>query len=121
MNQVKHRICCNRLERNTGLFFYRNALSFGNGHSIKDTPVQLCYPDVSTTLGFHPHSFNLFQGLNLDFEDEVVLDRPSLIIPTEYFFRESSVFKIYQQYQRKKSFVLHQLFAVVTISDNSGY
>ncbi|KAJ1615490.1 hypothetical protein OJ252_112 [Cryptosporidium canis] len=83
MNQVKHRICCNRLERNTSLLFYRNALSFGNGHSIKDTPVQLCYPDVSTTLGFHPHSLNLFQGLNLDFEDEAVLDRPSLIIPTE--------------------------------------
>lgn len=83
MSQVKHRIYCDNLERESPLFFYRNALSFENRLSEKSTPVQLCYPDLSMTLGFHPNSFNLFQELNLNIEDEGVFDRPSLIVPTE--------------------------------------
>lgn len=83
MSQVKHRIYCDRLEGEPPLLFYRNALSFEKRLSDKSIPVQLCYPDLSMTLGFHPNSFNLFQELNLNIEDESVFDRPSLIVPTE--------------------------------------
>ncbi|OII74126.1 uncharacterized protein cubi_02928 [Cryptosporidium ubiquitum] len=83
MNQVKHRIYCDLLDGELPLLFYRNALSLENRYTDKSTPVQLCYPDMSITLGFHPHSFNLYQQLNLDAEGEGIFERPSLIVSTE--------------------------------------
>ncbi|KAK9171514.1 hypothetical protein CmeUKMEL1_04100 [Cryptosporidium meleagridis] len=82
MNRVKHRICCDILERELPLLFYKNALSFESRPTEKSSPVQLCYPDLSITLGFHPHNFNIYQ-LNTEAEDEDVFDRPSIIISTE--------------------------------------
>lgn len=83
MNQVKHRIYCDLLEKELPLLFYKNALSYESRPTEKSTPVELCYPDLSITLGFHPHSFNLYQQLNLDVESEGIFDRPSLIVSTE--------------------------------------
>ncbi|KAH8582482.1 uncharacterized protein ELE39_001138 [Cryptosporidium sp. chipmunk genotype I] len=81
MNQVKHRICCDLLERELPFLFYKNALSFESRPNDKITPVQLCYPDLSMTLGFHPHNFDTSQ-LNL-VENEGIFDRPSIIFSTE--------------------------------------
>ncbi|KAF7459074.1 putative integral membrane protein [Cryptosporidium felis] len=84
MDNVRHRIRYGLLNDELPLLFFRNALSFGSKVSELSIPLELHYPDASTTLGLHStYSFNVYNNFLRDADAEDVFDKPAVIVSSE--------------------------------------